>query len=64
MSDPVDLVEISLQILFGFLGFILALAAIHYRDSLCTVLLRRWRERPTIVECKNFKILWLLEKAS
>jgi hypothetical protein len=64
MSDPADLIEISLQILFGFLGFILAIAAIHYRDSLCTVLLRRWRERPTLVECKNIKILWPLEEAS
>jgi hypothetical protein len=45
MSDPADLIEISLQILFGLLGFLLAILAIHYRDSLCSVLLRRWRRR-------------------
>jgi hypothetical protein len=52
MSDPADLIEISLQILFGLLGFLLAILAIHYRDSLCSVLLRRWRRQPVTI-CKQ-----------
>jgi hypothetical protein len=57
MSATEDIIEIALQILFGILGFCLAIAAMHYRDSLCSVLLRRYREKSTqcmkYSECEN-----------
>ncbi|KAF2035387.1 hypothetical protein EK21DRAFT_106923 [Setomelanomma holmii] len=45
MSDMYDAVEVALQILFGLVGILFAIAALHYRDSLCSVLLRRYRQR-------------------
>jgi hypothetical protein len=45
-------IEIGLQISFGPLGLGLALAAIHYRDWLGSILLRRCRHRGT--ESKKF----------
>jgi hypothetical protein len=54
MSQIDDLIEIALQIFFGFIGVVLAVAAIHYRDSLCSVILRRYREPPT--QCRNFHV--------
>jgi hypothetical protein len=40
-----DLVEIILQIAFGLTGLVLAIAALHYRDSIVSMLLRRYRGR-------------------
>jgi hypothetical protein len=50
MSHTDDVIEIGLQIFFGLIGLLFAVAAIHYRESLCSVLLRRYREQP--VQCK------------
>jgi hypothetical protein len=52
MSAIEEVIEIALQVLFGILGLIFAIAAIHYRDSLCSVLLRRYRENPT--QCMEY----------
>ncbi|KAF2833991.1 hypothetical protein CC86DRAFT_462214 [Ophiobolus disseminans] len=46
MSDVHDAIEIALQILFGLLGILFAIAAIHYRDSLGGTFFHRYRERP------------------
>jgi hypothetical protein len=51
MSQIDDMIEIGLQIFFGLIGLMLAIAAIHYRDSICSVLLRRYRDKP--VQCKH-----------
>lgn len=50
MASSSSNTEIALQIcfgVFGIVGIVVALAGLHYRDSLCCVVFQRRRKNPT-----------------
>ena len=59
MASPSSNTEIALQLCFGIfsvVGIIVALAGLHYRDSLCCVVFHRRRKNPTTACMHNLSV--------